>query len=172
MTDDAAKKLEITLADKSHLLPDIACPYPPGEDDGYVRALWACGLKVVSSFRTKDYQGTWWALVEFPNGERYFVRDEFGSCSVCDPYLSEFERWTSPETGEYEDFQERPDYLHRLAAFGRQYVANCMTESQALEEASKNIDWDMDAQESVDWIKSVARSGPSAPERTALTAEE
>lgn len=158
MTDDVARKQEVALRDKSHLLPDVAHPYPFSEDDGYSRALWACGLKVIDSFRTTDYQGTWWALVEFPNGERYFVRDEFGSCSVCDPYLREFESWTNPQTGEYEDFEERPDYLHRLAAFGRQYVTNCMTTSQALEEASKNLDWDMDAREAVIWIQAQGRT--------------
>lgn len=52
---------------------------------------------------------------------------------------------------------DRPDYLHKLRDFGREYLTNCFTQEQAVAEASRNLEWDSDAQSMVDWIK--ARAG-------------
>lgn len=140
--NNLAKKTEIALRDKTHLLPDVAMQPPAGVHD-YDAALWATGVKVLGSERFGSYQGDWWALVEFPNRERYFVRGSFGSCSGCDDFETEFGFRDS----------DKPDYLHRLKAFGREYLTDCRTYEQALEEAATNKGWDMEAGAVIAWIR-------------------
>lgn len=145
-------KQEIALRDKSHLLSaDIAVKPPESSGGGYEDSLWATGVKVLAFSEFGDYQGTWWARIEFPNGEKYFVKDHFGSCSVCDSFQAEFDgryvddTWTSAK--------DMPDYLHKLRDFGRQFLADCRTTEQALAEAAENSSWDMEAETVVAWIK-------------------
>ena len=134
-------KQEIALRDKTHLLPDVAIPVP--EDSwAYEKALRAAGVEVIAFEQFGSYQGEWWAQVRFPNGEVYFVPGSFGSCSGCDAFEAEFG---------YKD-ETKPDYLHRLRDFGRNYLTDCHTKEQAIAEASKNLEWDSGAQAMIDWI--------------------
>lgn len=145
--NNLAKKTEIALRDKTHLLPDVAMQPPVGADD-YDAALWATGVKVLGSERFGSYQGDWWALVEFQNRERYFINGSFGSCSVCDAFQAQFESGSG-----FDEPQDRPDYLHRLKAFGREYLTDCRTYEQAMEEAATNESWDLEAGAVIAWIK-------------------
>lgn len=140
-TTNLAKKQEIALRDKRHLLSDIAVPIP---DDcwNYQLALHMTGVKVIGYEMFGSYQGDWWALVEFPNHERYFVGGSYGSCSGCDAFEAEF-GWND---------ESKPDYAHRLRDFGLEYLTDCRTREQAVEEASHNLSWDHDAQGMVDWL--------------------
>ena len=135
---------EIALRDKRHLLTDIAVQPPKEAQYGYESALWATGVKVLAFAEFGSYQGNWWAHVEFPNGERYFIEGSYGSCSGCDSFQAEFSDWNAVE---------KPDYLHRLRDFGLDYLMDCMTQEQAQVEAARNIDWDLEAQQMVDWVK-------------------
>ena len=135
-------KQEIALRDKRHLVPDMA--FPVGETSGYEAALTATGVKVLGYETFGSYQGDWWAEVQFPNGEVYFVSGSYGSCSGCDAFEAEFGRAD----------EEEPNYLHRLKDFGRDYLTDCMTKEQAIEQASANLSWDTDAQSMVDWLAS------------------
>lgn len=135
-------KREIALRDKTHLLSDVAFPI----DDklyGYEAALTAAGVTVLCYEQFGSYQGEWWAQVQFPNGETYFVHDYFGSCTYCDAFEAEFDY----------DADKQPDYLHRLRDFGRNYLTNCFTKEQAIAEASKDLQWDQGAQAMVNWIQ-------------------
>lgn len=136
-------KQEIALRDKSHLLTDVA-HQPPDGAYGYEAALWSTGVKVLGWKSFGSYQGDWLAHVEFPNGERYFIKDYYGSCSGCDAFESDMG---------YAD-EEAPDYLHRLKDFGRRYLNDCMTKEQAEKAVSENIEWDSEAPEMLEWVRS------------------
>lgn len=135
-------KQEVALRDKTHLLADVAFPVPK-DLYGYEKALTAAGVAVTDFEQFGSYQGDWWARVRFPNGETYFVTGSYGSCSGCDAFDAEF-GWND---------DEKPGYLHRLRDFGREYLTNCFTPEQAIQEASRNLEWDSGAQQMVDWIK-------------------
>lgn len=142
---DLCGKQEIALRDKRHLVSDEA--FSVGDADGYEAALTATGVKVLGYKTFGSYQGDWWAEVQFPNGEVYFVNGSYGSCSGCDAFEAEF-GWSD---------EDKPNYLHRLKDFGREYLSDCMTREQAIEHASANLSWDLDAQDMVDWISARAQ---------------
>lgn len=149
---------ELALLDKSYLLPsDIAIPLPKSEDiSDYHLALHMTGVKVLAYETFDDYQGTWLAHIEFPNGERYFIHDYYGSCSGCDEFQARdiMERKYNYDTGQYE---ENLAYAHELRDFGREYLTNCMTEEQTLAKTSENLSWDHDAEKMVTWVKEQLR---------------
>ena len=41
----------------------------------------------------------------------------------------------------------------RMVEFGKQYLDNIMSQEEAEEKASENLDWDMDAQEMLNFIR-------------------
>jgi hypothetical protein len=134
---------ELALLDKRHLVDDVAHPVPNTAEYGYEQALWATGVKVLGFATFGSYQGDWWAYVEFPNRERYFINDTYGSCTVCDAFEARFSEGSPSD----------PDYLHRLRDFGLEYLAACMTAEQALQRAGENVEWDFDANDMVSWVK-------------------
>jgi hypothetical protein len=143
-------KSEIAQRNKLHLLRDD----PVHVSDalyGYDAALTAAGVKVIDSQEFGSYQGDWWAQVQFPNDEIYYVTGSYGSCSHCDAFQAEFG---------YRD-DETPDYPHRLRAFGRDYLENCYTLEEAIAEASKNLEWDTEAEEMVKWLQAKATTSLS-----------
>jgi hypothetical protein len=142
MTTDLARKTEIALRDKSHLVTDVA-HQPPAEAYAYEASLWATGVAVLAYEKFGSYQGDWWAYVEFPNRERYFVHSYYGSCSGCDAFEGEF----------MYGGEDEPGYLHRLKDFGREYLTDCMTLEQALATASEHASWDVEAGQVVAWLK-------------------
>lgn len=111
---------------------------------GYQEAMEAAGAKVIDMVGFNDYQGTWYALVEY-KGERGWVTGYYGSCSGCDAFEGEFE-WNASD-GE--------DYQKRLADFGRGYLMHIMTNEEMLEEGKSYADdfWDTDAKEVVAYIE-------------------
>jgi len=108
----------------------------------YEQAMEAAGATVHQYESFGSYQGDWWAHVTY-NGTTGFVTGSYGSCSGCDAFQAEF-GW---------DDKKETDYPQRLAAFGAEYLDNIMTYDQAVTEASRNVDWDLDAEEMVNWIK-------------------
>lgn len=151
------RRNEIALRNKLHLVCDEVGPVPEYAH-GYVKALFAAGVKVIDFEEFGSYQGDWWAEVLFPNGETYFATGSYGSCSGCDAFEAEF-GWSE---------EDKPDYLHRLKDFGRDYLGNCFTLEQAISEASKYAEWDHDAQEAIAWLEKKrsphALSTPHNPE--------
>jgi len=110
---------------------------------GYRTALEAAGAVVHDMRLFGSYQGDWWADVTW-KGQRGFVTGSFGSCSYCDAFGSEF--------GYDEPTEER------LMLFGKDYLEDLKTPEQAIEIASRNLDWDCDAKDMVSWIKNCVNS--------------
>lgn len=108
----------------------------------YRKALEAAGAKIVAYDEFGSYQGDWWAKV-IHNGVTKWVNGYFGSCSGCDSFAAEFDYVRDDD----------PEYKNKLAAFGRGYLEAWSTQEEAEKYASRNIEWDSDAQEMLQFIK-------------------
>lgn len=109
---------------------------------GYQEALQAAGAVVIDFRSFGDWQGRWYAKVNY-KGAVSLIGGSFGSCSYCDSFQQEFD---------YQD-RESPDYPERLAEFGRSYLDDPLdigVEVKRLREASE---WDMDSPEVLAWIE-------------------
>ena len=125
---------------------------------GYSEALEAAGAKVINFEQFGDYQGTWYALVEY-NGQKGIVEGSYGSCSGCDAFEAEFSYGTDAPTeyggkyrsSSYEDIsreeydKQMAEYNQRLSAFGQDYLRDIQQEDilkTRLAEINKRIDED------------------------------
>lgn len=140
---------EILARNMTHLLPEEPQPVSADVYDGYRKALECAGAKVLDKEEFGSYQGEWWAQIQLPDGSVFFVNGHYGSCSGCDAFEGEF-GWSD---------DERPDYPVRLRDFGRDYIESCYTKAEAIQVASKNLEWDHDAAEMVAWISTRAEAG-------------
>lgn len=137
-------KEEIANRNKLHLVCDeVPSDFKPKRYGDYEQALEAAGVKVLDFKSFGSYQGEWWAKVQFPNDEIYFVPGYYGSCSGCDAFEGEF-GWSD---------RDKENYPERLKNFGRDYLTDCYTLEQAIEYSSRNLEWDTDAEEMVTWLK-------------------
>lgn len=127
----------------------------------YKMALEAAGAEVLEFQRFGSYQGDWWAKVKYEN-ETFWVWGSFGSCSYCDGFEREFGYNNHGECDEHPyDFQEScdacklkaEDYQNRLKDFGKTYLECGYSQAEAEENASRNFDWDSDAEYMVKFIK-------------------
>ena len=109
---------------------------------GYIQAMKAAGAEVLRYQYFGSYQGEWWAEVTY-KGETGWVHSWFGSCSVCDAYEYTFD-W---------DAEQDPNYQQKLAEFGQSYLDDIMSESEAIEQASRDLEWDHEAAAMVKYIK-------------------
>lgn len=130
----------------------------------YENALQKAGAEVVAFDSFGDYQGSWWAYVKY-KGKEGWVHGSYGSCSGCDAFQAEIgylSHWVN-EDKDYHDYYD-DEFPHagcdkcteaaeKIAAFGRSYLDDIVSQDEALKIASENLDWDMDAQEVVDFIK-------------------
>lgn len=123
---------------------------------GYSESLKAAGAKVFDYWETGDYQGTWYALVEY-NGKKGIVEGSYGSCSGCDSFLGEFDFGGGEPTDKgdgtyysasYDDIDKEEydrqlaDYNKRLTDFGVSYLHKIQQEDILkirLEEISKKV---------------------------------
>jgi hypothetical protein len=124
---------------------------------GYHGALMAAGANVKAFEEFGSYQGEWWALVEY-EGQRGWVNGSYGSCSGCDAFQAEFvyddkERWDDA-AGKY---VPNPEYPAKLAEFGREYLGNIHSDQAAVNAAARNLDWDLEAEEMVEFIVNRAK---------------
>lgn len=108
---------------------------------GYKSALEAAGAEVLAFQSFGSYQGDWWALVRV-DGVTGWVHGSYGSCSHCDAFEAEFDY----------DAETKPNYRAALASFGSTYLTHLMTTDAALGEASRDLDWDLDAEYMVGWV--------------------
>lgn len=110
-----------------------------------------------------SYQGDWWALVTF-KGIDGWINGSYGSCSYCDAFEGEFDSlyhhcglddfYDPGENGFRDDVCIKCKELKKqLGEFGKGYLDGLLTQEEAMKHASENLEWDMDAQEMVDWIK-------------------
>lgn len=130
----------------------------------YKNALEFAGATVYAFESFGSYQGDWWAKVSY-FGKTGWVHGSFGSCSVCDALQSEFdceshnhgENYFDPTWGSKDEFdkdcEQCKDFSRRFSEFGKGYLGEILTQEEAIANASENLEWDMGAQEMVDFIK-------------------
>jgi hypothetical protein len=106
---------------------------------GYQRSLEAAGATVIAYESFGCYQGDWWAKVQY-NDNIGWVHGWYGSCSVCDAFESEF------------GWDDNIDQ-NKLAEFGRSYLEPLYSQEEAEKIAAKDIKWDLDAKEMLQFIK-------------------
>lgn len=126
---------------------------------GYKDAIEAAGASVIEFERFGSYQGDWWAKTNLG-----WIHGSYGSCSGCDAFEGEFgygcenceeHQYSSKYEckGCSECEKSAAEYKRRLADFGRGYLDGAMTHAKALEVASENLEWDLEAEEMVKFIK-------------------
>jgi hypothetical protein len=137
---------------------------------GYAHALRTAGATIIEFKETGSYQGTWGAIVDF-NGQRSLVTGYYGSCSYCDAYQSQFDRYSSDEpvfdeeTGKYYSnrWQEQEitkeaydadqeEQKQALIDFGMSYLRNPNTKEDILNKIKYydelgDDEWSFDSEE-------------------------
>lgn len=113
----------------------------------YKTALEIAGAKIIVYEAFGDYQGRWFAKVEYL-GKIGWVHGEYGSCSGCDAFQSEF--------GYFDEINQ--ELKMRLVEFGVKYLDQMITQDEVLKIAGENSDWDCSADDMVKFIKDNERS--------------
>lgn len=128
---------------------------------GYQKTMEMAGAKILAFEEFGSYQGDWWAKVEY-NGEKGWVNGSYGSCSGCDAFCSEFTYSYHEFNGEYHDIDDEEFSIDcpecdkiklRMIEFGKKYLDFIISQEEAEKQAGENIDWDMNAEEMVAFIK-------------------
>ena len=129
----------------------------------YKKALEAAGAEVLCFEQFGSYQGDWWAKVTYQN-QTGWIHGWYGSCSECDAFEAEFgyishehqdDDYYNPfwnDQGFIEDCDECQKLKQRFVEFGENYLDNILTQEEAEQKASENLEWDYDAKEMVDFI--------------------
>lgn len=107
----------------------------------YEGSLEAAGAKVLAFSEFGDYQGSWYAKVEY-EGKTGWISGSYGSCSGCDAFQSEFDNI----------FDEETEHPSRLVKFGKSYLGNLMSTEELLKEVKDNT-WDLEDEELQKFIK-------------------
>jgi len=131
----------------------------------YKEALQVAGADVLAYKTFGSYQGDWWAKVRY-NGQVRYVHGYYGSCSGCDRIASALD---SHNSGDDYHWSTDLDFLeenrgtcegckiayNKLKDIGEDYLENdsYLTLEEAIDKASEHLDWDLDAQSMVDWLK-------------------
>ena len=97
-----------------------------------------------------SYQGDWWAKVKY-KGKTGWVHGYFGSCAGCD----ELEAVRDDIYDCLNDEEAQKIYDNAVDEFKRSYLQPeyILSQEEAEKEAQENVNWDMEAQEMVDFIK-------------------
>ncbi|RMG79788.1 MAG: SH3 domain-containing protein [Bacteroidetes bacterium] len=132
--------------------------------NNYEFALKLAGAEILIFNSFGSYQGDWWAKVKY-KGKTGWVHGWYGSCSACDAFYAEFDFYREHECGEdiyynpiYEmDFRENCEHCQKtkadLIGFGKKYLENILTYDEALKAASEDIEWDLEAEDMIKFIK-------------------
>lgn len=135
---------------------------------GYKESLEAAGANVLQFETFGSYQGDWWAKVVY-NGQTGWIYGSYGSCSGCDAFEAEVGYLDRPIERDGKYYADnwhmgneipKEDYDHllqevnkKLANFGHPYLNDMLTQEEAEAKASENIEWDMDAEAAVKFIR-------------------
>jgi hypothetical protein len=133
--------------------------------DKYIKSLELAGADIRAFESFGSYQGDWWAKATY-NGSTGWVNGCFGSRSACDSFLAEFEfKHHDCINGDecYSPVEENWDFRDgckecqatkaRIIEFGGRYLKNILSQKEAERIAEEDVEWDMNAQEMVDFIK-------------------
>ncbi len=143
--------------------------YVIGVDDmsdfecGYQGCMELAGATVHLFKEFGSYQGDWWAKVSYGslNG---WVNGSYGSCSGCDAFQAEFGNSSHEHGDAFVSIYELSEHYNkncekclelkdRLVKFGKSYLSYIYSQEEAEKEASKNIEWDSNAEEMLKFIK-------------------
>jgi len=109
------------------------------EYPGYSAALKAAGAEVLLWQEFGSYQGRWVAKIRL-GGKLAWVSDYYGSCSVCDALEAELG---------YED-RHNPA---KLAAFGKQYLENLLSQSEMEEKFIESAEWSLEDEKALEFVR-------------------
>ncbi len=112
----------------------------------YENALKHAGAEVLAFESFGSYQGDWWAKVNY-KCKIGWVNGVYGSCEGCDAILAEI--GYSGRT----DLEFQNELTDRITVMGKEYLENIISQEQAEIIASRNLEWDHEAIEMVDFIK-------------------
>ncbi len=129
----------------------------------YGYAMEMAGAEILAYDNFGDYQGTWWAKVNY-KGTIGWATGSYGSCSGCDSFEGEFGSISHDHGDDYIsgcDFDAlTPDTCEECAAtqkrlieFGESYLGDLLTWKEAIWLCSRNEDWDMEAKTVIDFIE-------------------
>lgn len=137
----------------------------------YESSLEAAGAKIIEFERFGSYQGDWWAKIEC-NGKSGWIQGTYGSSSSSDAFEAEF-GFDDSRCSKHTYDNEPPDcpecevakkrYTEHLKDFGELYLDTLMTQAEAETAASENIEWDHNAQEMLDWIRTHSLNSQEVP---------
>lgn len=111
--------------------------------EDYIRSIKATGAKVISSGEFGDYQGSWYALINY-NNQDILVGGGYGSCSGCDAFEDEF--------GSKDD--ETPE---KLKKFGMIYVNDPLDLENEIKSTKGYTSWDIEAKDKLNWLLQVKK---------------
>lgn len=109
--------------------------------NNYKWALEVAGATVLAFSDFGSYQGDWLAKVEW-DGKTGWIKDYYGSCSGCDAFQAELNR-------DWEKGYKKQEVID----FGRRYFHEIKTYEEVLEDVSRNIEWDMGADDMVKFME-------------------
>lgn len=113
----------------------------------YKSALEAAGCVVHNFEFFGSYQGDWIAFVTFENN-RGFIHGYFGSCSHCDAL--------ELELGDLYFEGTETEQFEALKSFGTSYADfNFYTGEELVKKFSEQAEWDLDAEDMLDFVKSI-----------------
>lgn len=130
----------------------------------YREALEFAGATVHDYEAFGSYQGDWLAKVTY-EGKTGWIKGSYGSCSGCDALQAEFgyeshtckeEEYYDPLYGD-EGFREGCPECQKLKQkminFGQSYLDPILTQEEVEKVVSENLDWDMEAEEMLKYVK-------------------
>lgn len=116
--------------------------YEMSDKNSYHWVLEEAGATVHAFQDFGSYQGDWLAKVTY-NGKTGWIKDCYGSCSGCDAFESE-SGWKDRTKKEWHEF---------AVDFAKEYLDDIITFDEVMAYAKKNISWDVDAKNMVEWLE-------------------
>lgn len=132
--------------------------------NNYEFALQEAGAIVHSTVTTGSYQGDWYSHITV-NGVEMFAHGTYGSCSMCDAFLSELEpldhdfyHYYGAMVSGCPKCDEAKAAIKRL---GERYIATALTKKELLKHLDYLGERGFDAYTDVyPWVKAIANNQP------------
>lgn len=132
----------------------------------YKKALEAAGATILEFKEFGDYQGSWFAFVDYKS-ERGWVMGSYGSCTECDAYEAEFgdsewqgclEHYYHVDDCEFcvqQAAEHQEEFQKRLVSFGESYLSPVSTSAPILTTLDSAGEWDWESRDAAAWVRSI-----------------